>query len=116
MSETPRMTRAEWLAEGERRFGKDMLKWQFVCPICKGIQTPEDFRQYKDRGATPDSAYFNCIGRYQPDTPKALGDSKPTPETRCDYTLGGLIRLSGVIVTDDEGKEHHCFAFAGVGA
>lgn len=23
-----------WKAEGERRFGKDILKWKFKCPMC----------------------------------------------------------------------------------
>lgn len=24
----------EWQAEGKRRFGEDVKKWRFVCPMC----------------------------------------------------------------------------------
>lgn len=109
---TPKMTKSEWVALGTARFGPDMLQWRFVCPICKGEQTAEDFREFKDRGATPDQAYFSCLGRWTHGK-RAFGD-KVSPETRCDYTLGGLFRLPGVIVVDEGGEERLAFAFAEV--
>ena len=60
------MTEAAWRAEGERRFGPDLMKWRFKCPICGNVATPEDFRQFKDAGANPNSAVQECIGRYLP--------------------------------------------------
>lgn len=65
MSDEPiKMTHEEWVAKGKALFGDDMLKWKFVCPGCGHVQTPEDFRAFKDKGATPDSARNECIGRY----------------------------------------------------
>ncbi|MEQ1761613.1 MAG: VVA0879 family protein [Pyrinomonadaceae bacterium] len=103
------MSYQDWQDEARRRFGDNPAFWYFQCPICKGIQCPEDFRQYKDRGATPDSARYNCLGRYQQET--AGKNLSGTPESRCDYTLGGLFRLTGVIVIHN-GEERHCFDFA----
>src|SRR5215831_13752339 len=40
----------DWEREGNERFGPDKLQWRFQCPNCGHVQTPEDFRQYKDRG------------------------------------------------------------------
>ncbi len=57
-------TKEEWLKKGEKLFGKDKMKWKFICPSCKHIQTPEDFKQFKDKGANPNTAYQDCIGRW----------------------------------------------------
>ncbi|HMS55118.1 MAG TPA: VVA0879 family protein [Fimbriimonadaceae bacterium] len=111
MKQPVRMTVDEWLAEGKRRFGGDPGEWAFVCPICKGVQTVNDFRPFKDKGATPDTARFSCLGRFLPNTASAFF-GHPDNQSRCDYTLGGLIPLPGVIVTDYDGKELLCFAFA----
>ena len=50
---TIRMTRAEWEAEGKRRFGDDMMTWRFVCPSCGHVQSAND---YKAAGA-PSTVY-----------------------------------------------------------
>lgn len=77
MSETIQvMELGEWLAEGERRFGADRLKWRFVCPSCGHIQAVEDFRPFKSKGATAETAYFNCIGRYSGAKRDAFGEGK----------------------------------------
>jgi hypothetical protein len=98
----------EWLAEGERLFGQNMLEWKFVCPSCGHVQTPEDFRPHKDKGSTPDSARFSCIGRYDGhmDTDMCSGKSP------CNYTSGGLFKLAPITVIDADGKKFSCFAFA----
>lgn len=98
---------AEWEAEGTEKFGKDMMKWKFECPACGNVQSPEDFRKFKDRGATPSDAYFNCIGRFV-----GGGDAFVTKTQPCNYTMGGLIRLAKTIVIDKEGIEHYVFEFA----
>jgi hypothetical protein len=103
------MTEAEWMKKGKELFGEDMLKWRFVCPGCGCIQSVEDFRQYKDKGADPSSAYCECLGRY-------IGGSswmydKRKKGVRCDYAGYGLLRISPVTVIDDDGKEIKCFAF-----
>jgi len=107
------MTRDEWLEEGRRRFGEDFMAWKFVCPICGHVQSVADFREYKDQGASPDSATFHCIGRYQESCRRAFGDykedGKPGP---CDYTAGGLFRLAPVHIDVGTDEPRHAFAFA----
>lgn len=100
-------TKAEWEAEGKELFGEDMLQWEFVCPSCKNVQKPEDFRKYKDRGATPNTAMFNCIGRYD-----GHGDNDMCAGKQpCNYTSGGLLMINPVCVIDEEGKKHYIFDF-----
>lgn len=103
------MTKEEWLAKGKRLFGEDMLKWRFVCPGCGHIQSVEDFRQYKDQGAHPNSATTVCIGRYIGgkswfnDNPRKSGGP-------CDYASYGLLCICPVKVIDGD-KEIWSFAF-----
>ena len=52
---------AMWLAEAERRFGKDPLRWRFVCPSCGHVASVQD---YKDVGAPVECVGFSCIGRW----------------------------------------------------
>jgi hypothetical protein len=102
-----RMTIDEWQAEATKRFGDEPGNWKFVCPICKNVAAVDDFKPFKDRGATPDSARCECIGRYTLPKGKAIADEgKP-----CDYAGYGLFRLSPVVVVDGE-RESHSFAFA----
>ena len=104
-----RMTKAEWLAEGKGLFGDDMLRWRFVCPSCGHVQAPEDFRQYADQGATPDTARFNCIGRYDG---HITVDAFQGPGTGpCNYTSGGLICIAPILVIDEDGCTYRSFDF-----
>ena len=90
---------ADFLAEGERRFGKDLKRWQFICPKCKTVITPED---YHNAGVPNDkingAVGFNCIGRF-------------TKDKGCDWTLGGLFQLHELEIEDDEGKMRPHFDF-----
>ncbi len=54
-------TKEEWLAEGERLFGKDFTKYKFRCPKCGNVASGQEF---KDAGAKPNDIYCNCIGRF----------------------------------------------------
>jgi hypothetical protein len=94
-----RMSYQQWLDEGKRRFGADFLKWRFVCPSCGHVQAVEDFRPFKDAGATADSARSECIGRYM-GAKVAFDAAKWKP---CNYALFGLFRLKHVEV-EIEGK------------
>jgi hypothetical protein len=113
MTEITTMTRLQWMQEGERRFGKNMLKWKFVCPVCGNVQSPEDFQPYKDQGATPDSCTKACLGRYAGGR-KAFGEGEG--DGPCDYAAYGLFQLAPVRVIDgcDQDEPIHCFAFAEV--
>lgn len=99
-------TKDEWLSKGRKLFGEDMLKWKFICPSCRNVQTPEDFKKFKEQGATPSDAYFNCIGRFIDISKDAFSGNKP-----CNYTMGGLISLADTVVIDEKGKEHLVFEF-----
>lgn len=103
-----RLTLAEWMAEGERRFGKDMMDWQFVCPSCGNLAKPEEFRRFEAAGATPNSVTCECIGRYT-GAKGAFDASKHKP---CNYAGYGLFALSPVRVIQSDGHETHAFGFA----
>lgn len=102
------LTKEEWLARGKHLFGEDITKWRFVCPGCGHIQSVEDFRQYKERGAQPDSARKECIGRYYGGRSWAFGKAG----SPCDYAGYGLMNICPVKVVDGK-EEFWCFAFDG---
>jgi len=104
-----RTTREEWTAEGVRRFGENLMHWKFVCPVCEHVQTVADFKKFKDRGATPDDARQNCIGRFMPPDQRR-GPSNPDGQP-CDYTAYGLLRLAPIVVVGEDGTEQFAFAF-----
>lgn len=99
---------AEWIAEGERRFGpgKDnWMNWEFQCPCCDNIATPADF---KALGADPTLAYQECIGRQMPRDKRAsnLGSTAAENGAKapCDYAAYGLLRaLKSYLVQGESG-------------
>lgn len=100
-----RMTKADWEARGTKLFGPDQLKWRFVCPACGNVAAVEDYKPFKAKGAQPDSATHNCIGRYDGHDAVPMGTAKP-----CNYTGYGLFNLCPVWIMDGD-KEIRCFAF-----
>ena len=100
-----------WMAEGERRFGADIGGWRFVCPACKHVQSVNDFKPHKDKGATPEDARFNCIGRYSGANPNAGLAGTGKEQGPCNYTSGGLFDLRPVVVKTKDGPIKS-FAFA----
>ena len=38
------MTKEEWLAEGERLFGKYYEDWKFKCPRCGNVASGQEFK------------------------------------------------------------------------
>lgn len=109
---TTRMTVDEWNAEGVRRFGESRLKWRFVCPACKHVQAVEDFRPYKDKGATLEDAFFNCVGRFAGANQNAGLAGTGKESGPCNYTGGGLLDLRPVEIVTEGGKVYRSFAFA----
>lgn len=106
-AEPIRMTKDEWMKKGRELFGEDMMHWEFVCPSCGHVQKPEDFRPYKERGATPNSALIECIGRYDGHMHVHIGSG----ESPCNYASYGLFNFNPVTVIDEDGTESRCFAF-----
>lgn len=99
-----RLTKAEWEAEAERRFGKDPMAWKFACPSCGHVAAIAD---WKAAGAPVEAVAFSCVGRWLPDPKEAFRkDGGP-----CNYAGGGLFRINPVIVVDGD-KEHQVFEFA----
>jgi len=106
---TMTMTKDEWQQKGKELFGDDMLDWRFVCPSCGNVQTPRDFKPYKDPGATPGDACSNCIGRFD-----GHGDVEIlSGKSPCNYASGGLFNFNPVRVLDGD-KVISSFAFAPV--
>lgn len=95
-------TEAEWNAKGIKLFGENHLNWWFKCPSCKRVQSVEEFRQFKSKGADPNSAYKECIGRY---TGGRAGPHK------CDWAAYGLFCGPDFVLQKD-GKEVPVFEFA----
>lgn len=76
----------EWKAEATRRFGPDMLKWRFRCPMCGHVASVQDF---KDAGAkSPSCAYQECLGRYTGKGTPKKGDS-----SGCNWAAYGLFGI-----------------------
>lgn len=91
----------EWKAEGERIFGSDNPgTWMTECPACGRVQTQKEFKQYKDKGATPESFVQECLGRY---TGGRKGPHK------CDWAAYGLFR--GPVLIKHKDGETAAFRF-----
>ena len=109
-----RLTKEEWLKEGRALFGLSFRDWRFVCPVCGNVAAIGDYEAYKEQGATPESATKECIGRYRPGGKRAFGDDPGGGGGSggpCDYAGYGLLRLSPVTVTFEDGAEVQSFAF-----
>lgn len=100
------MTRDEYLAEGLRLFGEDMMTWKFVCPSCGCVASVAD---YKMAGAPEGAIGFSCIGRWMGDGIQDAFAKGPGP---CNYAGGGLIRIAPIKILDDLGSDPYYFDFA----
>jgi hypothetical protein len=96
----------EWWTKAKRLFGEDENNWRFVCPACGNIQSVGDFRKYKNQGATPNSAYQVCIGRFDGHMDVDMGAGRP-----CNYHGFGLFQLQKTEVIDEDGKITPVFEF-----
>jgi len=96
-----RLTRQEWFDLGRQKFGDDLMKWIFVCPICGTEQKGNDLIK---AGVQDDyiERYlgFSCIGRFN------------KSQIGCDWTLGGLFRIHKLEVILDNGTHRPIFEFA----
>lgn len=108
MAEHMVMQHADWLAEGEQRFGADTMQWRFKCPSCGHTARAQDWR---DAGAPAGAVAFSCVGRYT-----GADDSNTFKHAGgpCNYTSGGLIVINRLSVMTDNGKVIPVFEFAEV--
>lgn len=105
-----KMTKDEWHAAGVRRFGKEMLFWKFVCPMC---ETVIEVRDYKKAGAPESAVGMACIGRYIKSSQRAFDcdrKGKITKGEGCDYASWGLFNMNPIEVECD-GKIVKVFNF-----
>ncbi len=90
------LTREQWEAIGNERFGRNQDKWRFVCPICKNEMSVErarsdfanDLQTLRERDYRIEQ---ECVGRH-------------LPRVGCDWAAYGLFRgpvfVDGVPVFD----------------
>lgn len=129
-----------WRAEAVKRFGASPAEWRFVCPACGHEATCADF---KELGADPERASFECIGRvlnelgrreevyqdpperevvgYDDDGEPIHGEAPEWPKRResgkpcnwCSFGLFGTLN-AGTLVKREGGGETWAFDFAEV--
>lgn len=103
----------EWRAEAERRFGSCPSKWTFMCPVCGHVQKVADFQEFKDQGATLESALKSCLGRYLPvDKHREAFGKRNKPSQPCNYAAWGLFCVCTVFVKYGEDDYQPVFDFA----
>jgi hypothetical protein len=95
----------EYMAEAEKLFGTDKMKWKFVCPSCGYIASAED---YKNAGAPEGAVGFSCIGRWLPGKVRDAFTGGPGP---CNYAGDGLINISPVGIYRSDIKEECNYYF-----
>lgn len=110
MSKITEMTLEEYLAKGKELYGENTDEWKYKCPACGHIQTIKDFKPYKEKGATPNSATEECIGRYTGG--EWIGKNGKKTTSPCNYAGYGLFRISPIRVKLKDGETTHSFAFA----
>lgn len=88
----------DWKFIGHVKYGDDLLDWKFKCPACGNVQT---MRQFKEAGVDPNLAYLNCASRHN------LGGKK-----ECKWTIGGLLKVGGIYVIDEDFVPKLIFDFA----
>jgi hypothetical protein len=97
-----KLTQEELIAMATERFGADPLRWAFVCPNCKDVATPQDFR---DAGADPDRIGQECIGR-------SLGALTGGAKRGCNWAAYGLLGGPWSVTVKDEKGERSISSFA----
>lgn len=101
-------TRAAWLAEGTRLFGRDPSLWAFECPVCLHSAT---VAAYRSAGAPEAAIGRTCLGLWS-DGPRRPGPFPPVLQP-CFYDgsdLGGF--YPALAIHQADGSIRHLFRFA----
>lgn len=110
------LTQDEWLCQGTARYGSEVYRWAFVCPMCGTRQTIGDqVEAAKAAGIDPNKVVgFNCIGRAtgQGDAGIAAKNRGEPWDKGCNWTLGGLFRVHQTEVIVEDGVRRPVFEFA----
>lgn len=108
------MSKEEWLALGEKLFGKDKNKWQFICPSCARVQSPDSIRADMLKGIR--SLRFGIL-----ETGDIISAHQACYAKECNWLANGLFCGPVFIVLDatkkfDRKRMKNCtyaFAFKG---
>ena len=95
-----------WRAAAVARFGKDPMKWRFICPSCHHIASVRDWR---DAGAPEGAVAYSCVGRWTSASDDNTFRRKGGP---CLYAGGGLFGLNPVRIEMPGGGLREVFEFA----
>ena len=93
MTNLTKLTKEQWHAHGVALFGKNEMRWRFICPACNHVASVQD---YKDAGAPSGAVGVACVGRFMASRREAFGVGAGP----CDYSGLGLICISPVRVDD----------------
>lgn len=111
------MTQDEFLAEAQRRFGRNGRDWKFVCPACGTVQS---IQQLFDAGLKKETVHqvlgYSCIGRFTGQGDEGIGaKNRGEPWTKgCNWTLGGLLHIHALEVVFPDGGRRPTFELAPV--
>lgn len=102
------ITREDWLALGEKLYGKNVEDWKVRCPMCGHVAKVGDFKEAGADG--PDSAFVECIGRYT-----GKGSPKEGDSSGCNWAAYGLFGIpnnNAYLVEMQNGEKIAAFPFA----
>ena len=100
----------EWLEEGKRLFGKNIMKWRYVCPMCGKRYSVQEFVDAGGDG--PNSAYQECIGRPRHAGPPDKEKGNPDGCNWCAYGFFGCAGKGRIVLAED-GTAVEVFHFDG---
>lgn len=92
------ITKQEWLANGEKLYGRDTESWEFRCIICNRVQSARSIREEQKKGIK--SLRFGLMKKGDAFVPECDCYS---PD--CDYIANGLI-TTDILVIKDSAKPH----------
>lgn len=102
MSATQIVTKAQWHAEGVRRFGGDLMKWRFACPECGRSAMSSDWHAAQ---APIGAMASSCVSLWE----AKIG---MLPGSDCQYEGSVSTQTGGLIGISTKGGVTWVFDFA----
>lgn len=95
------ITKAQWHAEGVRRFGGDLMRWRFACPSCGRSASSGDWHR---AGAPVSATASSCVSLWE----ARAGQS---PQSACEHD-GASDFVGNPLGIDNHGELRWYFDFA----
>ena len=92
------ISKDDWLAMGERLYGKDTENWEFKCLFCERVQSAKSIREEQKKGVV--SKRYGKLKKGDDFSPELCCYGQD-----CDYVANGLF-TSGVLVILDPSQPH----------